>query len=496
MTSRTADASSRARLRTPTRTTAEAARQSTVHPLRRPHIWTAIRVATDSALVVLAVLAARLGADAARIAADDQRADMMWAFPPAVIVLLALRGAYGRRMRLDALAGLRRIVAITSLAAIALIATAAILDRTSDPAPLISRAWLFATIYLVGGWFVLAGVERRARRTGAMSKPTLVVGAGEVGVQVERRLAEDPDLGLQLVGYLDADPVPQERVPSRQAPILGPPDEFAAIAEQTGAEHVILTFTSSPDRVLVPLVRACEEHGIEVSLVPRMFESVNLRLQLENLGSLPLCRLDWVDPKGWQFAIKHGYDRLFSALALIALSPLLMAIALAIKATSPGPVLFRQHRVGRDGVRFDMLKFRSMRAPRADDAALDLPDGVAPGGVEGVDRRTAVGQFIRRWSLDELPQLLNVLRGEMSLIGPRPERPEFVEMFDEQVRRYSDRHRVKSGVTGLAQVNGLRGQTPLTDRVELDNYYIQNWSMSLDMRILLGTVSAVLRPTE
>jgi lipopolysaccharide/colanic/teichoic acid biosynthesis glycosyltransferase len=163
-----------------------------------------------------------------------------------------------------------------------------------------------------------------------------------------------------------------------------------------------------------------------------------------------------------------------------------------VKLTSPGPILFRQRRVGRDGRSFDLLKFRTMREETGD-GRFDLPDGLAPGGIEGRDRRTPVGRFLRETSLDELPQFLNVLRGEMSLIGPRPERPEFVERFSAEVARYDDRHRVKSGITGWAQVNGLRGRTSIADRVEWDNYYIQNWSLGLDLRIAALTVAEIFR---
>jgi lipopolysaccharide/colanic/teichoic acid biosynthesis glycosyltransferase len=179
--------------------------------------------------------------------------------------------------------------------------------------------------------------------------------------------------------------------------------------------------------------------------------------------------------------------------------------ALAVRLSSKGPVLFRQRRVGRDGKAFDLYKFRSMRLqpgqsdPSVDDAGpleFLLGGDTAPGGVEGDDRRTLVGRFLRRSSFDELPQLLNVLRGEMSLIGPRPERPEFVELFKQDIVRYGDRHRVKSGITGWAQVHGLRGQTSLAERVEWDNYYIANWSLGLDVKILALTFVALLRNAE
>jgi exopolysaccharide biosynthesis polyprenyl glycosylphosphotransferase len=211
-----------------------------------------------------------------------------------------------------------------------------------------------------------------------------------------------------------------------------------------------------------------------------------------------------VNPRGVQFALKHTFDRVFALALLVGLSPVILCVALAVRLSSSGPVLFRQRRIGRDGKAFDLYKFRSMYldsdGPQAelsgdDTTALEflLGGDTAPGGVEGDDRRTPIGRFLRRSSLDELPQLLNVLRGEMSLIGPRPERPEFVELFNQDIIRYDDRHRVKSGITGWAQVHGLRGQTSLAERVEWDNYYIAHWSLGLDLKILALTFAALLR---
>ncbi|MBA2505171.1 MAG: sugar transferase [Thermoleophilaceae bacterium] len=196
---------------------------------------------------------------------------------------------------------------------------------------------------------------------------------------------------------------------------------------------------------------------------------------------------------GAGFAAKHAADRIVAGAALLVLSPLLIVLALAVRLTSRGPVLFCQTRVGLGGREFGMLKFRSMRPRCTEDALAEIASGCAPGGVEGTDRRTLVGRFLRRSSLDELPQLWNVVRGEMSLVGPRPERPDWVARFTDDVRRYDDRHRVHAGLTGWAQVNGLRGQTSISDRVEHDNFYIENWSPWLDVKVLAGTASAALR---
>ncbi len=465
--------------------------------------WRALRLGFDATLLLLAVAAARFGAPAAQIPSDGHA--LVWLFPPLVLAFFGLRGLYRGELQVRVVDGLTTIAASTSLAAATLIALAAFTTPAANPAPLIARGWLFATLYLMGGRVLLAWAQRRARVGELIGKPTLVVGAGRIGAQVERRLREQPELGLRPLGYLDSNPPPAEMVPDRHAPVLGDPSELGRIAEETGARHVVLGFTSGPDSLLMPLVRECEARGLEVSLVPRLFESINVRIGLEHIGGLPLFGLRAVNTKSWQFAVKHGLDRTVAALALLVLFPLLVAIAAAVKLSSPGPVLFGQRRIGRDGRDFEMLKFRSMRAGAPEPPAVTrsgpvelavLGADTAPGGVEGADRRTRVGTFIRSTSLDELPQLFNVLTGQMSLVGPRPERPEFVELFGRSVHRYDDRHRVKSGITGWAQVHGLRGKTSLSDRIEWDNYYIENWSLSLDLNILLMTLSTVLHRAE
>jgi exopolysaccharide biosynthesis polyprenyl glycosylphosphotransferase len=321
-----------------------------------------------------------------------------------------------------------------------------------------------------------------ARTRGLDGAPTLIVGAGNVGMRLARRLVASPEYGLLPVGFLDANPLQGDEIPG--IPVLGSPDELDWVAQLTGAEHIVIAFSSEPDERLVDLVRRCEALGL------------NHRATYEPLGGTPLMGLRSVHPKGWQFALKHAFDRLGAALLILLFGPLMAAIALAVRISSPGPVVFRQRRVGRDGTVFDLFKFRSMRMPDpATEGFLPGADS-APGGVEGADRRTLIGRFLRRTSLDELPQFFNVLLGDMSLVGPRPERPEFVELFETDIRRYGDRHRVKSGVTGWAQVHGLRGQTSLSDRVEWDNYYIEHWTLGLDFKILAMTMLVVLRRAE
>src|SRR4051794_21177198 len=454
---------------------------------------------TDAVMLLLAVGAALIGAKAAHIPSGGS--GIVWAFPPLVIGFLALRGMYRPKITLRILDEAAHVVGATSVAAMVIVAVATFLGGTTHSAELLARVWVFGMVYVSGGRLVMGLSHRHARVQRLVGKATLIVGAGRIGAQVERRLDEQPELGLRPVGYVDAHPPSDDQVTGRRVPVLGGPDELEQIVRRTGAEHVVLAFLSSrgSDAKLVPIVRHCDELGLEVSLVPRLFESINVRVGLEHIGGMPLFRLRTVRPKGWQFAVKHALDRLMAAVLVFVLSPLLIAATLAVKLSSRGPIFFRQRRVGRDGRDFDLLKFRSMRIaddPPPGSVSVLLPGDTAPGGVEGTDRRTGIGKLMRRTSIDELPQLFNVLRGQMSIVGPRPERPEFVELFERRVDRYEDRLRVKSGITGWAQVHGLRGKTSLSDRIELDNYYIENWSLWLDFKILVMTIGAVFQPAE
>ena len=454
-------------------------------------VWTALRVGFDASLLALAVAVTLLRA----AGADGAEIWLAAVFAPLTIGALALGGLYKHDFQVKVVDGVGRVIAATTLAAAAVITAAAVGTTQLEAHVLIPHVWAASTVLLTVGRVFTNWVERRARGAGVVATPALIVGAGQIGALVERRLTDDPELGLYPVGYLDADPPDAEDVPFRTAPVLGTPEDLGAVAEATGAKHVVLGFTRDPDSKLFDLMRACEERKLQVSVVPRFFEFVNVHQELEHLGGLPLFSMESIDPKSSPFAVKHAFDRVVAAIALLFLLPLMLVIAAGVKLTSSGPVFFRQRRTGRDGHNFELLKFRSMRmadpAP-AGDAPLLLPVDTAPGGVEGLDRRTRLGAFLRRNSLDELPQFINVLRGDMSLVGPRPERPEFVEMFERRIRRYDDRHRVKSGITGWAQIHGLRGNTSLSDRVEFDNHYISNWSLSLDVKILFLTLGAVL----
>jgi exopolysaccharide biosynthesis polyprenyl glycosylphosphotransferase len=465
--------------------------------------WGIVRPAVDLLLLCAAVVIA-LGGVHATLHVSSVRAPLL-ALPPLTMLLFYLRGLYQTRLRSLILDGIVPVLSGVSVAAMA-VATLAILFNGQLPNQTDwLHGWLFSLLGVGIGRIVLSLAQRVARARHLVGKSVLIMGAGVVGAQVARRLESHPEYGLVPIGFLDEDPRSVAEVGGRDVPVLGTIDDLDETVARTGVKHLIVAFSSAADARVSRLIQRCQELGVEVSVVPRMFDTINDRVGYDTVGGLPLLTFAAVDLNGLQFALKHAIDRVLALVLLIVFSPVILLATIAVRLSSPGPAFFRQRRVGRDGKVFDFYKFRSMRVPRAqpqqlpsETTALDflLGGDTAPGGVEGEDRRTPVGRFLRSTSLDELPQLFNVLRGDMSLVGPRPERPEFVELFRQDIIRYGDRHRVKSGITGWAQVHGLRGQTSLAERVEWDNYYIAHWSLGLDLKILALTLVALFRNAE
>ena len=456
--------------------------------------WRRLRLIVDLIVLYLAAGIAVFGYQSPGASVDDRI--MAALFPLIVVTTIRARRAPDDRLNASILDTIINVLGIVSLAVMLTLAMDTVLGSTR-PLGLTIRLWLFALCYLGLARAVLVSARRRAMRSAAFSVPTLIVGAGMIGTHLAMRLFAEPGYGLRPVAFLDADPLPVAGEDGSLLPVLGGPEDLREALLATGARHVILAFSGEPDHALVGTVRQCEELGVGVSLIPRLYESINERATLDHVGGLPLLTLNSISPYGWQFAVKHLIDRGVALIGLVLLSPALALVALIVRTSSRGPVLFRQRRVGRDGREFDLLKFRTMRIPDPGSVpgahGFKLARGMAPGGVEGIDRRTWIGRWLRVLSIDELPQLFNVLRGDMCLVGPRPERPQYAAMFARDVARYDDRHRVKSGITGWAQVHGLRGQTSIADRIEWDNYYIANWSLKLDIKILLLTVAELLR---
>lgn len=422
---------------------------------------------------------------------------MMACYAPLVIVLFAMRSTYRRSIQKTLIDEFVAVQTTAALAAMLLLGGMELTGVRGDLGATVANVWMVSAVLLPVGRFAAILGKRALRRRHLLQSRTLILGNGEVARHLARRFIENPEYGVLPVGFVDANP-PWTRTdePDGPIPAVGTPATMADAIRDTRAEAVVVAFSTTRDHDLVPAIRTAELAGLTVWVVPRMFDGVCKRSRVDYVGGLPVLVLSNTHPNGWEFAAKHLLDRILATALLGAIAPVFCLIAVAVKVSSPGSVFFRQPRVGRDGVVFDCLKFRSMRPPRDSDARLSLDRGSAPGGVEGTDRRTWIGKFIRSSSLDELPQLINVIEGQMSLVGPRPERPEFVDVFNAQIRRYGERHRVKAGMTGWAQVHGLRGQTSIADRAEWDNFYIENWSLWLDVQILAMTIPAVLRRAE
>ena len=320
---------------------------------------------------------------------------------------------------------------------------------------------------------------RGLRRHGRFVRRALVVGAGPLGQEVVRRLRGHPEFGFQVVGYLD-DRIPMgERVEGKE--VLGGYEAVTQVLAEHRVDQLFVALRMEAYHEMLKILNAIEGELVDVRIVPDLLQFVTLRSVVEELEGLPVISLAQSPITGWSRLAKRGMDVVLAAAGLVVFAPLMGLIALAIRLTSPGPVFYGQERMGLDGRSFQMYKFRSMR--------VDAEAATGPvWAAEGDGRRTGVGRLLRRGSLDELPQLWNVLKGVMSLVGPRPERPFFVHQFKTLIPQYMLRHKVKSGMTGWAQVNGLRGNTSLEKRIEYDLYYIQNWSVALDVKILLLTI--------
>jgi exopolysaccharide biosynthesis polyprenyl glycosylphosphotransferase len=321
---------------------------------------------------------------------------------------------------------------------------------------------------------------REARRRGWLHHRALIVGSGEVAARIIRAALEHPEYGMRPIGLVDDD----AGVATSAVARLGSLVDIEAVARRGQVSRIVVAFSSAPEVLTLRLLRACERLSVELYVVPRFFELGLDASVTDDLWGIPLALLPCALVRRTSRALKRGSDVVVSAVALTVLSPLLAIVAMAIRCTGPGPVTFRQSRVGLDGRHFTVIKFRTMVAN---------DDGDLTWSVVHDPRVTRLGRFLRRTGLDEAPQLFNVLLGQMSLVGPRPERPVFAGIFAAAVPEYEARHRVRVGITGWAQVNGLRGDTSIADRARFDNYYVANWTLRGDIVILLRTVALLFR---
>lgn len=332
---------------------------------------------------------------------------------------------------------------------------------------------------LLGFRAALRKLLRWMRARGVNLRQVLAVGEGEAMEGLIARLDMYPELGLRVVGVVTDEQSALETVAGKS--VVGHFGELSELIHRTQADEVLISLPPTQMVRLDWLLEILRDETLDVRIVPDVHRHVALGCKIDEFDGTPIVRINDSPLVGLGAFAKRSTDILLSLTALLILSPLLLLIAIAVKITSPGPIIYAQERMGLDGRSFRMLKFRSMRqdAESKTGAVWCRPSD---------DRRTPIGSFLRQTSLDELPQLWNVLCGDMSLVGPRPERPVFVNQFRKEIPHYMLRHKVQAGITGWAQVNGWRGNTSLTARIECDLFYIRNWSYLLDLKILLMTI--------
>ncbi|MET9326910.1 sugar transferase [Tsukamurella sp. NPDC003166] len=393
------------------------------------------------------------------------------------VAVLYLFGLYRSRITLSALDGAPQLV----VAGLLLWPFAVIALRGDDHSRFLHAELCWLALFglrVVYYWTVRRYRERRPER----GSRTLVIGGGKVAGELVNSMFEYPVYGLRPALVMDDDPLdatvfPVEVIPRRS--------DLAALIREREIDTVIVAFSRDRDSTLVEPLRDCDHLDCEIYVVPRLYEFVHQDRDMDRIHTTPLVLVRRLALRTSHWRIKRVTSLATALVGVVLFSPLLAAVAVAIKIQEPSaPVLFRQTRVGQDGRLFSLYKFRTMRPVPDEESDRDWTD-------ESL-RITRLGRFLRRHSIDELPQLWNVVRGDMSVVGPRPERPHFANRFGQEIPAYQSRHRVKVGLTGWAAIHGLRGDTDIKDRASYDNYYIENWSLWLDAKIVLMSVGAVL----
>jgi Undecaprenyl-phosphate glucose phosphotransferase len=364
---------------------------------------------------------------------------------------------------------------------------------------------LLSIIFTFSERLIIRTILRMLRANGYNLKHILIVGLSNQTYEFLGRLMSNKQWGYNVVGILDDNTNEQEisycnysytdmmsqKVYEEVAAvvesnykckIIGKITDLETILTSRTVDEIYITLNLSEYEKMGSIINMCEKHGVRAQIIPGYYKYIPAKPYVEEVDGLPIINLRYVPLDNlMNKLLKRAFDIFISGLCLVVFSPIMILIALMIKITSPGPVIFKQERIGLEKNPFTMYKFRSMKLQKDDEERIQWTTAFDP-------RKTAFGNFLRKTSLDELPQLLNVLKGDMSLIGPRPERPHFVERFKEEIPKYMVKHQVRPGMTGWAQVHGWRGDTSISKRIEYDIYYIENWSLLMDLKIIWMTL--------
>lgn len=460
------------------------------------------RVLTDVAMILLAFIAAyrlRARIDFFSTFIEPSRTTYGVMLAVVIVALLGIfmfNGLYTLRRSVSKVDEFYRVVSGVSIGLVCSIALNSLVlgENFIYSRQMLVMAWFLCIALVTTGRFLHGELASRLRSREAARDRVLIVGTGKTGRLIQESIRRSPGLGYEIVGFLDHRNGAGENGATTAeiagTPVLGPDTDLAQLARTYAIDEIIIALAGTPHEEVLPLAQQVIDQPVNVRVYPDTFQLItNNELSLDDLGGLPMVSVRNVALRGWNRVLKRGMDVVFSIAILVLTAPMLMLLALLIKLTSSGPVFYLQERVGQDGEPFLCLKFRSMPVGTED---LSGPVFARPADP----RRTALGRFMRRYSLDEFPQFINVLLGEMSIVGPRPERPHFVEQFSQSIPRYMYRHHEKAGITGWAQVNGFRGDTSIEERTRYDLYYIENWSPLFDIKIMVKTLWLILRPGD
>lgn len=400
---------------------------------------------------------------------------------PALLVIFYARGLYDSARKRPLIREIANITVSALILGLIILSLLFVIKQIHISREFIVLFFLFVVLFISLERTALRVWLRHIRSRGYNAKHVLVVGGGELGRSYIDQIQSLPYLGYHAIGFLDDDPKKQE-TEYKSVPVIGTLDALEDVLATHPLDEVIIALPLQAYDRLSKIIAMCEKYGVKSMIIPDYLRYVPARPDFDELGDLYLINTRYIPLDNvLNKIIKRIFDIVVSLIGIVVTSPIMLVSAILIKLSSPGPVLLKQRRVGYNRKEFTIYKFRTMinQPQQMSDTLWTTKDD---------DRRTKIGAFLRRTSLDELPNLFNILIGDMSIVGPRPERPYFVEQFKEQIPKYMVKHQVRPGLTGWAQVNGWRGDTSIAERIRHDIYYIENWSLLLDIRIMFMTL--------
>ncbi|PIS08051.1 undecaprenyl-phosphate glucose phosphotransferase [Candidatus Berkelbacteria bacterium CG10_big_fil_rev_8_21_14_0_10_43_13] len=444
----------------------------------------------DVAMFVLAFITAfylRAHIDLPLSAASDIKQYFLYSLflLPVLIILFSINGLYSRRNYTGYWHELYSVLSSVSTTVLILIVVIFLSKSLFFSRLILAYTWILAVAFIALGRIILRSIEKYLLRYNVGVRNVILVGGNGMTAKIVSELENQTGQSFRIVGVVSTSKPNETKYDD-----LGKIADIAKIVKSNSVDEIVLTDVAIADTDLMKLIEVCESSRIDFKYVPDIFNVLTTNFQPSLIGTTYAMELKKTPLEGWGRISKRVFDFIIATLVLVILSPLFLIIAILVKLTSRGPIIYRQERVGRDETRFWLYKFRSMKLEKK---ATKIDAWTT---AENEKRRTTlIGKFLRKTNLDELPQFWNILIGNMSFVGPRPEQPQFVDKFESEIPEYFRRHHVKSGLTGWAQVNGLKGDTSIKERIRYDIYYIENWSFWFDFKIIIKTIGLLVYET-